>query len=262
MHDYFEDLLPTEEEQTASEETENADIAPIAPKKNPQKRKKPNGMPPSQKMSRQDRIKKRRKAARAQLLAVLIVFLAFYLLFSLFIGAWILYSFKNSDDSSEIYALHVVYDEHTLHKLKAKDVNTDYGLYIPFEYLSEIGSFGISGDGDSARLFIIGTDNMIELTKNSSLVIINGNPVRISAPVLFEENDYLLPVVLVENFITGIDVSYDDKKMICRVSSDVRKSDVAFKLALPEPHPIPDYFTDEDRYYPIQNESDTSDENQ
>lgn len=197
---------------------------------------------------------KRSNGILSQGLAVVIVFLAFYLAFSLFVGGLILYSFNDTAENTEIYSLRVIYDDETLYRMDAETANTEYGLYIPFEYLSEIASFGLAGDGDNATLFIIGTDNRIECTKNSSLVIINGNPVRISAPILFQDNEYLIPVVLIENYINGIDVSYDKEEMICAVSSDIGKSDVALKLRLPEALKQPDYFTDEDRYY-----TDTSD---
>ncbi len=184
-----------------------------------------------------------------QILAILIVFLAFYLAFSLFVAGLILYSFNDTVENTEIYSLNVIYDERTLHKINAETANTEFGLYIPFDYLAEIGSFGLAGDGNDAILYLIGTDNRIECNKNSSLVTINGNPVRIAAPILYRDGEYLIPVVLIENYINGIDVTYDDEKMICMVSSDLGKSDVALKLRLPEALDQPDYFTDEDKYY-------------
>ncbi len=215
------------------------------------KRKAPKGPTPQKgKPGNKKPVKKKKKSGNgAQIMAVLIVLLAFYLVFSLFIAGLIFYSFNETADNTEIYSLNVVYDERILHKMDAETANTDYGLYIPFEYLSEIASFGLAGDGDVATLFIMGTDNRIECTKNSSLIIINGNPVRISSPILFENNDYLIPITLIESFVTGIDVTYNEEKMICSVSSDLGKSNVSLKLKLPEPHPYPDYFTDEDRYY-------------
>lgn len=217
-----------------------------------QENRKPKGPTQSSKgvpQGKKRRKKKKKSGNGAQIMAVLVVLLAFYLVFSLFIAGLILYSFKETADNTEIYSLNVVYDERILHKMPAETANTDYGLYIPFEYLSEIAAFGLAGDGDIATLFIMGTDNRIECTKNSSLIIINGNPVRISAPILFDNNDYLIPVTLIENFVTGIDVTYNEEKMICSISSDLGKSNVSLKLKLPEPHPYPDYFTDEDRYY-------------
>ncbi len=203
----------------------------------------------SQKSKRTKRKEPRESGRFSQILAILIVFLAFYLGISLFVAGLILYSFNDTVENTDIYSLNVIYDDRTLYKLDAETANTEFGLYIPFEYLAEIGSFGLAGDGDDATLYLIGTDNTIECNKNSSLVTINGNPIRIAAPILYRDGEYLIPVVLIENYVNGIDVTYDNDKMICKVSSDLGKSDVALKLRLPEPLKLPDYFTDEDRYY-------------
>lgn len=193
--------------------------------------------------------KRRRRAGFAsQLLAVFIVFLAFYLVITLFIAGLIFYSFNSTAKNTEIYSLNVVYDETVLHKTTAENANNEYGLYIPFSYLSEIASFGIAGDGDDVTLFIIGTDNRIECTKNSSLIIINENPIRISAPILYEDGEYLIPVMLIENYVNGISVTYDDEKMICSVATDVGKTKISLKLLLPESVQAA-YFPDSYKYY-------------
>lgn len=192
--------------------------------------------------------RRRRAGAASQILAVFIVFLAFYLVITLFIAGLIFYSFNSTAKNTEIYSLNVVYDETILHKTSAENANNEYGLYIPFSYLSEIASFGIAGDGDDVTLFIIGTDNRIECTKNSSLIIINENPIRISAPILYENGEYLIPVMLLENYVNGISVTYDDEKMICRVATDVGKTKVSLKLLLPESVQAA-YFPDSYKYY-------------
>ena len=178
--------------------------------------------------------RRRRSSAASSILAVLIVFLAFYLVISLFIAGLILYSFNSTAENTEIYSLNVIYDETVVYKADAQTVNNEYGLYVPFSYLSDIANIGLAGDGDDVTLFLIGTDNRIECTKNSSLIVINDNPIRISAPVLYENSDYLIPIVLIENYINGIDVNYDDEKMICQVINDIGKSDIELKLHLPE----------------------------
>ena len=180
--------------------------------------------------------KKRRKSSTSftAILAVLIVFLAFYFAISLFIAGSIYYSFNSTAKNTEIYSLNVIYDESVVFKASASTVNNEYGLYVPFNSLSSIANIGLAGDGDDVTMFIIGSDNRIEGTKNSSLIIINDNPVRISSPILFENGDYLVPIVLIENYINGIDVVYDDDKMICQVINDIGKSDIELTLHLPE----------------------------
>lgn len=180
--------------------------------------------------------KKRRRSSFAftQIVAVLIVFLAFYLAISLFIAGSIYYSFNTTAKNTEIYSLNVIYDETVVFKAGAQNVNNEYGLYVPFENLSSIANIGLAGDGDELTLFIIGTDNRIECTRNSSLIVINDNPVRISAPILYDNSDYLIPIVLIENYINGIDVLYDDEEMICKVINDIGKSDIELTLHLPK----------------------------
>lgn len=198
--------------------------------------------------------KRRRKNSISAVLAVLIVFLAFYLALSLLIAGLILYSFYNTSENDDIYSISVLYDETEIYELDSDEANNEYGLYVPFEYLAEIGSFGLAGEGDNVTLFLIGTDNRIKCTKNSSLVEINDNPIRISAPILYEEDDYLIPVSLIENYIKGIDVTYDNEEMICKISSDLSKADVSLKLLLPDDMEAA-YFPESYKYYNYGEES-------
>lgn len=192
--------------------------------------------------------RRRRRNKFSQIMAVLSVFLAFYLAITLFIAGSIYYSFNATAKNTEIYSLNVIYAETTLHKIEAQEANNEYGLYLPFSCLSDIGTFGLAGDGEDVTLFIIGSDNRIECTRNSSLVVINDNPIRISAPILYENGEYLIPIVLVENYINGIDVIYDNEKMVCSVANNSGKTNVELKLLLPEDMNGA-YFPDEYKYY-------------
>ncbi|MBE6692290.1 MAG: hypothetical protein E7586_03020 [Ruminococcaceae bacterium] len=202
----------------------------------------------TQKQMRSAAKKRRRRGAFGTAVAVFIVFSALYLLFILLGSGILLYSFYSNPKNEDIFSLSVIYDEQVLHNMDSDEANNDYGLYIPFEYLSEIGNFGLAGEGDDVTLFIIGTDNRIKCTKNSSLVVINNNPIRISAPILYEEEDYLIPVSLLENYVNGIDVTYDTEKMVCKVSSDLSKADVSLKILLPEAMEAA-YFPESYKYY-------------
>ncbi len=202
----------------------------------------------TQKQMRSAAKKRRRRGGIAGAIAVFIVFLAIYLVFILFGGGILLYSFYSTPKNEDVYSLSVIYDENLLHNMNSDEANNEHGLYIPFEYLAEIGSFGLAGEGDDVTLFIIGTENRIKCTKNSSLVVINNNPIRISSPILFEEDDYLIPVSLLENYVNGIDVTYDTEKMVCKVSSDLNKADVSLKILLPEAMEAA-YFPESYKYY-------------
>lgn len=212
--------------------------------------------PQRQKNTKKVKRKRRKKVSGSAVLAFLIVFFAFYLVFTLAIAGFLFYSFNSTSENPDYYSLTVLYDDNELYELDADEANNEYGLYIPFSSLSKISSFGLAGDGDDITLFLIGTDNRIKCTKNSALIEINDNPIRISSPILFddEEKEYLIPVSLLDNYINGIDVSYDNEEMICTVASDIGKSDISLKLLLPEDIEAP-YFPDSYKYYGAKDES-------
>ncbi|MBP5155699.1 MAG: hypothetical protein J6252_03870, partial [Clostridia bacterium] len=108
---------------------------------------------------RAEKEKSRKSDVGTRILAFVIVLLGSYIVFSLFIAGIIYYSFNDTAKNTEIYSVRVVYDETTLHTINAQTANNEYGLYIPFSYLSEICSFGIAGDGEDITMFLIGTDN-------------------------------------------------------------------------------------------------------
>ncbi len=217
-----------------------------APKQVPKKKPKKEAEKPTKKKPR----RKINTAKISHIMALLVVLLAFYLGLSLFVGGLILYSFYDTADNTEIYSLSVVFDEKKIFSMDAEEANNEYGLYVPFSQLAEIGAFGLAGDGENFSMFIIGTDNRIEGTINSSLVVINDNPIRIASPIVYdaENGEYMIPIVLIENYINGIDVTYNDEKMICTVSADINKTDVALKLLLPKGMENA-YFPDSFKYY-------------
>ncbi len=238
-----------EEQNTLVQEAPEQSPAPKkAVKKKPPHPAPKKGTAPKKNTKKPKRKKNTGRAS--QILAVLVVLLAFYLVISLFVAGLILYSFYDTADNTEIYSLNIIYGEKKIFSMDAEDANNEYGLYVPFSQLAEIGAFGLAGDGDEFAVFIIGTDNRIEGTVNSSLVVINDNPVRISSPIVYdsENNEYMIPIVLIENYINGIDVTYDDEQMICKVSSDNLKTDVSLKLLLPQGMPNA-YFPDSFKYY-------------
>ncbi len=239
------DYQELDQEQDFEQEQEQTHVA-----KAPKKKKL------TQKQLR-DAAKKRRRNNFSSALAVFIVFLGFFLVFSLITVGFIYYSFHNTAKKDDTYTLKIVYDENVLHTIEEEDANNEYGLYVPFEYLAEISSLGLAGEGDNVTMFIIGTDNRIKCAKNSSLVVINDNPIRISSPILYKDGDYLIPVSLLENYIKGVDVTYDKEKMVCSISSDVKKSDISLSILLPDSMAAP-YFPESYKYYDYGNDGDNS----
>ncbi|MBR4951174.1 MAG: hypothetical protein IKZ23_04385 [Clostridia bacterium] len=210
------------------------------------------GKPQTAPKSKQNGKPKRKKSNLSGIMAFLVLFLAAYLILSLLTVAFIWYSFNSGAENDDIYSVRIYHDENLLYKISTTDANNEYGLYIPFEYLAEISSFGLAGNGDDMTLFIIGTDNRIKCTKNSSLVVINDNAVRISSPILYEDGEYFIPVTLIENYINGIDVAYDNEDMICNISIGVSKNNIELNLLLPDPMENA-YFPESYKYYDYDN---------
>lgn len=140
------------------------------------------------------------------LLAALIFFIAWYYI-------------TTPSKSTTLYSLQVIDSEtdKTLFSYSASRANNSYGLYLSYEDLSEYCNFGVAGDEKQVTLYLTATDSIV-CYKNSSLLSVNGNTVRISAPVLFEGDNYLFPVTLFENYLSGVEVTYDDAKHVCQIS--------------------------------------------
>ena len=99
--------------------------------------------------------KLRRMGGIATAIAVFIVFSALYLLFILLGGGILLYSFYSNPKNEDIYSLSVIYDEQVLHNIDSDEANNEHGLYISFEYLSEIGNFGLAPNVNTYNIFCV-----------------------------------------------------------------------------------------------------------
>jgi hypothetical protein len=91
------------------------------------------------------------------------------------------------------------------------------------------------GDNNNVVIIIRPSNDRIEINNNSSLVYINENAVRLSNPVIFQINEYLLPVELVETYLNGISVSYDNKNHICTMLRST-ESDVSVTANIIQPN--------------------------
>lgn len=157
------------------------------------------------------------------LLAILTVALVLYVVVVLIIAVFLWYSFGTTPKNTALYELELLESDGET-KIKSYSVdqaNNRYGLYIPYSVLAGPCSFGVAGDGEQITLFLPGEDGetgSIQCSRDSSLVRVNGSPVRLASPILFEGDDYLLPVSLLENYITGLTVRYDDEEKVCSVA--------------------------------------------
>lgn len=172
-----------------------------------------------EKNSRKRKMTAHEKRGAEMFLAITLLSFALYVILMLLIVFFVWYSFSTPSSGASLYSLEAV-DAETDKKLfsySAGRANNSYGLYLSYQDLSQYCDFGIAGDATQVTIYLSEKDSIV-CYRNSSLLSVNGNTVRISSPVLFEEDDYLLPVSLFETYLTGVTVTYDTSSKVCRVS--------------------------------------------
>jgi len=180
------------------------------------------------------RYKRRPSAAKKQrIISVLILFLTLYALINLLVAGFVYFSFNRQAKEAQIYSLRLNYDGKRMYSHDAASVNNAYGLYVPFGELSELCDLSIVGDSEAVVILLGANGDGIECRSNSSLIFINDSAVRLSAPVLFGSDDFLIPVELVQTYIIGVDVTYDDKEKLCVISREADGTKLSLKMLQP-----------------------------
>lgn len=202
----------------------------------------PAGKRPPEKKSR---LTEREKQGAQTLLAILFVAGVLYLLIILIIAVCVWYSFSTPSESTALYSLRIVTEDGNIKRAaySSSEANNSYGLYLRYSDIAPLCGFGIAGDEETVTLYLpgeglVGSTELesIVFHRNSSLIVVNGNNVRLSAPILFEGDDYLLPVSLFETYLTGLTVEYDEEELLCLVTVPERLS---FSLKLHKPTEAP-----------------------
>lgn len=163
------------------------------PKPQPQKpkpktqpsRPKPKTLTPEQKRRRAELLRRRQaraKRARKRFAASLLVFLTFYILLSAIVFAIFFFSFHNVAGNDALYAVSIKLTEKKSVLYDAGDVNLDYGLYVPVSALERLHDLTVTGDGGARTVAVRETGDTLACTNGSSLVYINGTPVRLDSP--------------------------------------------------------------------------------
>ena len=217
---------------------------PPATDKPPQSQSTPprkQAQPASAPSKKKRRLTESEKRGAQTLLAILTVAAGIYLLVVLIRALLVWYSFSTPSESPTLYSVRVVTESDGKRQASysAEEANNSYGLYLRYSDIAPLCEFGIAGDGDRITLYLPGNglvgnpdQECIVLSKNSSLIEVNGNLVRLSAPVLFEGDDYLLPISLFETYLLGLKVDYDQENNLCQIT--VPES-LTFRLLLHRP---------------------------
>lgn len=176
------------------------------------------------------------------LFAILFVAGIIYLFSVIIIALFVWYSFSTPAESETLYALEVVTEDGGQEKVSysVAQANNSYGLYLRYSDIAPLCGFGIAGDGEQITMYLpsetpVSNDEReyVTFNRNSSLIYVNGNSVRLPAPVLFEGDDYLLPVPLFESYLHGLTVGYDEEEKLCTVTVPEKLS-FTLKMHKPE----------------------------
>ena len=184
-----------------------------------------NGVPEQkQKISkaRAERIAAAKLRRRRVTLVILSLFLTFYIVISLVVGVWVLISF-NSVHGKVLYGVRTVtYNsknrESVLTSSTADQSNFGYGLYVRADDLRELCGFSVAGDREKLTVVLPGGGDYMECFAGSSVVVINGTRARLSQPVLYISGSFYFPMILAEEYLTGLRIEYSEKEKLCRIS--------------------------------------------
>lgn len=161
-------------------------------------------------------VRKRRRNAFRLFLGRFVIFLAmFAILFSSAIGIILLRYYSYEKPISEIvYQIGADEDEDmTSRKLKRESILIDDTLYINITEIALLCEFTTTGDLNEIRLISKNESNdNVKLVPGSPVVVVNGNSIRLSAPVLQSGEAIYVPYEFFTGYVTGISVTYDTEK--------------------------------------------------
>ena len=88
--------------------------------------------------------------------------------------------------------------------------------------MSDLASdFDLTVAGDGKRYKLITQDgNIIKLTIGSSVLVLGGDEIRLSAPIFERGGEIYIPIELLDDYLTGVSADYtvDEKKKIGRIT--------------------------------------------
>ena len=175
--------------------------------------------------------RKKRVGRTAQtFIAVATVMLALIILFTAAAAGVIYLIYDSTSDSSGLYSLKLTKNGKTVKTVSAEAANNVYGLYVPYSAISQIADISVAGDDKKINLVCLPSQSMITCTDDSTQIYVNGSSARLSIPVMFTENDYLLPIELFQNFVFGIDVEMGENG-VCTLSRNDDSGDIRLKMS-------------------------------
>ncbi len=178
---------------------------------------------------RRNRIRTAKKSRRQLVYAACVLFLAFYFAFCLVITLYYYLSFNSTPDEAELYSISILNERgKTVARTSAEGANKRFGFYISLGQLDKLCDLSVAGDEGKLTIILRESGENLECFTNSSFLYINGNPARLSIPVLYENYEYYLPVELIEQYFMGVNIVYE--KGICKMSLADKEAALELKL--------------------------------
>lgn len=109
-------------------------------------------------------------------------------------------------------------------KVSAREVAYNGAFFsgTPYIKMSDLASdFDLTVAGDGKRYKLITQDgNIIKLTIGSSVLVLGGDEIRLSAPIFERGGEIYIPIELLDDYLTGVSANYavDEKKKIGRIT--------------------------------------------
>lgn len=158
------------------------------------------------------------------LLGVLAVYLVFFIFYSAFISVSL---FIPSFELPENYTVAIAkegsdknIDSYSVSK---KNAARDGEIYVNFSWIADICRFPVSGDTEKLRYKIVSSDGEVQYMTvylEGGRVFINENPVNIRTGVRYISGEVYLPMSFVDEYISGIDISFDGENKKVKVILD------------------------------------------
>lgn len=160
--------------------------------------------------SNKKKILRQRKIARIK--ALLFVFLTFYI--SIILISSLIFFVKLNHVSSSIKksGLQILYEKGSKLTYSADSVFIDGTLYVPYEGFSKLCPAVITGDSNQITIILSSGNDYCTLHKDSRFIYIGNVQFALDAPVLFMNNDYYIPFEVFDNFINGLNITFDQKR--------------------------------------------------
>ncbi len=158
--------------------------------------------------------KQRQNAIRVFLGRFVIFFIMFAVIFSSSVGIILLRYYSYEKPDSEIVYQIGADDDAAMTKrtVERESVIMNRTLYINITEIALLCEFTTTGDLDELRLISKNESNdNVKLVLDSPVIAINGNPVRLSAPIFKSGESVYVPYEFFTDYVTGITVTFDEE---------------------------------------------------